>query len=139
MRNISRSGANTSDHVDILGSTILNEIIRRVATGIGHEIEESVVSGVREYAQRIDWDWRYIIFITVCDPRRHKYLLEFTGSHFCRFAAVARRAPQVPDHTRSVTPASSLARMPCVIYNLYGKSIRVLMGCVLMIRTGGRI
>ena len=54
--NIPRGGANTSDHVDILGSTALNEIILKVATGVGHEIEESFVSRLREYAQRINWD-----------------------------------------------------------------------------------
>ena len=51
-----RGGANTSDHVDILGSTALNEIILKVATGIGHEIEEEIVSHIREYAQRVQWD-----------------------------------------------------------------------------------
>jgi len=54
--NMPRGGANTSDHIDILGSTALNEIILKVATGVGHEIEESVVSRVREYAQHINWD-----------------------------------------------------------------------------------
>ncbi|KAH8115455.1 Lecithin:cholesterol acyltransferase [Phellopilus nigrolimitatus] len=36
---IPRGGANTSDHVDILGSTGLNELIVKVATGAGEEIE----------------------------------------------------------------------------------------------------
>ncbi|KAG8221339.1 hypothetical protein J3R82DRAFT_1508 [Butyriboletus roseoflavus] len=54
--NMPRGGANTSDHVDILGSTTLNEIILKVATGVGHEIEENVVSRIREYTQRINWD-----------------------------------------------------------------------------------
>ncbi|KAF8653345.1 hypothetical protein AX16_004045 [Volvariella volvacea WC 439] len=54
--NIPRGGANTSDHVDILGSTGLNEIILKVATGVGHEIEDSFVSNIREYAKRIKWD-----------------------------------------------------------------------------------
>ncbi|EGO00883.1 hypothetical protein SERLA73DRAFT_50487 [Serpula lacrymans var. lacrymans S7.3] len=54
--NIPRGGANTSDHVDILGSTGLNEIILKVATGVGHEIEDNYVSRIREYAQRIQWD-----------------------------------------------------------------------------------
>ncbi|KAF9268724.1 Lecithin:cholesterol acyltransferase [Marasmius fiardii PR-910] len=51
-----RGGANTSEHVDILGSTALNEIIVKVATGAGSEIEESYVSNIREYAQKIRWD-----------------------------------------------------------------------------------
>lgn len=53
---IPRGGANTSDHVDILGSMGLNEIILKVATGVGEEIGDRVVSRVREYARRIQWD-----------------------------------------------------------------------------------
>ncbi|KAG6857717.1 hypothetical protein H0H87_004133 [Tephrocybe sp. NHM501043] len=53
---IPRGGANTSDHVDILGSTGLNEIILKVATGIGHEITDNYVSNIRDYAHRIEWD-----------------------------------------------------------------------------------
>ena len=51
-----RGGANTSDHVDILGSTRLNEIILKVATGAGDEIQDEYVSNIREYAARIEWD-----------------------------------------------------------------------------------
>lgn len=51
-----RGGANTSDHVDILGSTRLNEIILQVATGVGDEIKENFVSNIREYAKRMQWD-----------------------------------------------------------------------------------
>ncbi|KAF8839429.1 Lecithin:cholesterol acyltransferase [Paxillus ammoniavirescens] len=54
--NMPRGGANTSDHVDILGSTGLNELLLKVATGVGHEIEDSFVSHIREYAQRVQWD-----------------------------------------------------------------------------------
>ncbi|KAF8895699.1 phospholipid/diacylglycerol acyltransferase [Gymnopilus junonius] len=53
---IPRGGANTSDHVDILGSTGLNEIILKVATGIGDEIQDSFVSNIREYSRKIKWD-----------------------------------------------------------------------------------
>ncbi|KAJ6558433.1 phospholipid:diacylglycerol acyltransferase [Mycena vulgaris] len=53
---IPRGGANTSDHVDILGSTGLNEIILKVATGVGDEIADSYVSDIREYARRMHWD-----------------------------------------------------------------------------------
>jgi len=53
---IPRGGANTSDHVDILGSTGLNEIILKVVTGVGHEVEDNYVSNIREYAQKIQWD-----------------------------------------------------------------------------------
>lgn len=51
-----RGGANTSDHVDILGSMGLNEIILKVATGVGDEIQDSFVSNIREYAKRMQWD-----------------------------------------------------------------------------------
>ncbi|KAF8629410.1 hypothetical protein AX15_003464 [Amanita polypyramis BW_CC] len=51
-----RGGANTSDHVDILGSTDLNEIILKVAAGAGDEIQDSFVSNIRDYAKRIQWD-----------------------------------------------------------------------------------
>ncbi|KAF8160852.1 Lecithin:cholesterol acyltransferase-domain-containing protein [Crassisporium funariophilum] len=53
---IPRGGANTSDHVDILGSTGLNEIILKVATGVGHEVEDSFFSNIREYSRKIQWD-----------------------------------------------------------------------------------
>jgi len=51
-----RGGANTSDHVDILGSTGLNEVILKVATGVGHEVTDSYVSNIQEYARGIQWD-----------------------------------------------------------------------------------
>lgn len=54
--NIPRGGANTSDHVDILGSTGLNELILKVVTGAGHEVEDRFVSRIREFAQRVRWD-----------------------------------------------------------------------------------
>ncbi|KAG1794325.1 Lecithin:cholesterol acyltransferase-domain-containing protein [Suillus plorans] len=54
--NIPRGGANTSDHVDILGSTGLNELILKVATGVGDEVEDHFVSRIREFAQRVRWD-----------------------------------------------------------------------------------
>jgi phospholipid:diacylglycerol acyltransferase len=56
MPTIPRGGANTSDHVDILGSMGVNEIILKVATGVGDEIEDSVVSRIQEYARKIQWD-----------------------------------------------------------------------------------
>ncbi|KAE9399773.1 hypothetical protein BT96DRAFT_975721 [Gymnopus androsaceus JB14] len=51
-----RGGANTSEHVDVLGSTPLNEIILKVATGVGHEVEENFVSNIKTYAARMGWD-----------------------------------------------------------------------------------
>ncbi|KAH9485153.1 Phospholipid:diacylglycerol acyltransferase [Psilocybe cubensis] len=53
---IPRGGANTSDHVDVLGSTGLNEIILKVAAGVGAEIQDTFVSNIREYSQKIQWD-----------------------------------------------------------------------------------
>ncbi|PCH36716.1 phospholipid:diacylglycerol acyltransferase [Wolfiporia cocos MD-104 SS10] len=53
---IPRGGGTTSDHVDILGSTRMNEIILKVATGAGDEVQNSFVSRIREYAQKIQWD-----------------------------------------------------------------------------------
>ncbi|KAH9828727.1 phospholipid:diacylglycerol acyltransferase [Rhodofomes roseus] len=53
---IPRGGGTTGDHVDILGSTALNEIILRVATGAGDQIHDAFVSKIRDYAKRIQWD-----------------------------------------------------------------------------------
>ncbi|CAL1711147.1 unnamed protein product [Somion occarium] len=53
---IPRGGGTTADHVDILGSTALNEIILKVATGVGDEVKDNFVSNIREYAKRIRWD-----------------------------------------------------------------------------------
>ncbi|EJD47048.1 LACT-domain-containing protein [Auricularia subglabra TFB-10046 SS5] len=51
-----RGGAQTADHVDVLGSTPLNELILKVASGHGEKIQERYVSRVREYAKRVAWD-----------------------------------------------------------------------------------
>lgn len=51
-----RGGATSGDHIDVLGSTALNEVIGKVVTGAGAEVEENIVSNIREYAKRIDWD-----------------------------------------------------------------------------------
>ena len=48
-----RGGPNTGDHVDILGRSGLNDMILRVAGGKGELIEESVVSRIRDYAERV--------------------------------------------------------------------------------------
>jgi phospholipid:diacylglycerol acyltransferase len=56
LSSIPRGGANTSDHVDVLGSAKLNEIILQVATGVGHEIEDYFVSDIREYSRKVQWD-----------------------------------------------------------------------------------
>lgn len=49
-----RGGPNTADHVDILGRSSLNDLILRIAGGKGALIEETVVSNIKEYADRID-------------------------------------------------------------------------------------
>ncbi|PVF93551.1 putative LRO1-a lecithin cholesterol acyltransferase-like protein [Serendipita vermifera] len=51
-----RGGASSGDHIDILGGTPLNEIVGKVATGAGDEITENLISNIKEYAGRIDWD-----------------------------------------------------------------------------------
>ncbi|TFK23670.1 phospholipid:diacylglycerol acyltransferase [Coprinopsis marcescibilis] len=53
---IPRGGANTSDHVDILGASGLNELLLKVATGAGDEVQETIVSNIREYAAKMKWD-----------------------------------------------------------------------------------
>lgn len=49
MLNLTKPG----DHVDILGRASLNELILRVAGGKGDQIEETFVSNIREYAERV--------------------------------------------------------------------------------------
>ncbi|KAA8646099.1 hypothetical protein EYZ11_003740 [Aspergillus tanneri] len=48
-----RGGPNTGDHVDILGRSSLNELILRIASGHGDEIEDTFVSKIKEYADRV--------------------------------------------------------------------------------------
>ena len=48
-----RGGPNTGDHVDILGRASLNDLILRVAGGKGDQVEESFVSSIREYADKV--------------------------------------------------------------------------------------
>lgn len=54
--NLPRGGATTAEHIDILGATGLNELVLTVAAGMGHEIESTFVSPVREYAAKIQWE-----------------------------------------------------------------------------------
>lgn len=51
-----RGGPTTADHVDILGSSELNEALLDVATGHGHRVKDKFVSRIREYASRIRWE-----------------------------------------------------------------------------------
>jgi phospholipid:diacylglycerol acyltransferase len=48
-----RGGPNTGDHVDILGRQSLNDLILRVAAGRGDEIQNNIVSNIREYADKV--------------------------------------------------------------------------------------
>ncbi|KAI9892601.1 MAG: hypothetical protein M1814_001294 [Vezdaea aestivalis] len=48
-----RGGPNTGDHVDILGRSSLNDLILRIAGGKGQEIEEKILSDIREYSERV--------------------------------------------------------------------------------------
>ncbi len=48
-----RGGPNTGDHVDILGRSSLNDLILRISGGHGNDIEESVLSNIREYAEKV--------------------------------------------------------------------------------------
>lgn len=48
-----RGGPNTADHVDILGRVSLNDLILRVAGGKGHLIQETIVSNIKKYAEKV--------------------------------------------------------------------------------------
>ncbi|WFD32802.1 phospholipid:diacylglycerol acyltransferase [Malassezia sp. CBS 17886] len=50
-----RGGAETGDHVDILGSYGANDAVVRIATGHGDEVQDHFVSQIRDYAKKIDW------------------------------------------------------------------------------------
>lgn len=49
-----RGGAKTAEHVDILGSAELNELVLRVAAGQGDTINNTLVSSLHEIVQRIN-------------------------------------------------------------------------------------
>ncbi|CAJ2508740.1 Uu.00g137660.m01.CDS01 [Anthostomella pinea] len=48
-----RGGPKSGDHVDILGRQNLNELLLRIAAGKGFMIEDSIVSNIREYADKV--------------------------------------------------------------------------------------
>lgn len=48
-----RGGPNTGDHVDILGRASLNDLILRIAGGKGDTIEDTVVSDILKYADKV--------------------------------------------------------------------------------------
>ncbi|KAK4228149.1 putative phospholipid:diacylglycerol acyltransferase [Podospora fimiseda] len=47
-----RGGPNTADHVDILGRQNLNEYILRIAAGKGDDIQDNIISNIKEYAEK---------------------------------------------------------------------------------------
>lgn len=49
-----RGGANTADHVDILGRAELNELVLQVAAGNGDTIKEKIWSPLEDWAKSID-------------------------------------------------------------------------------------
>lgn len=49
-----RGGAKTADHVDILGSAELNELILKVAAGKGHTIENRYMSFLKDYVAKME-------------------------------------------------------------------------------------
>ncbi|GAA5980923.1 hypothetical protein JCM10908_003920 [Rhodotorula pacifica] len=51
-----RGGPTTADHVDILGSSEMNDAILEVVAGEGQNVKEQFHSRIREIVQRINWD-----------------------------------------------------------------------------------
>jgi phospholipid:diacylglycerol acyltransferase len=49
-----RGGAKTAEHVDILGSAELNELVLRVASGTGDSIENRYISNLQEIVKKLD-------------------------------------------------------------------------------------
>lgn len=50
-----RGGSKTSEHVDILGSSELNELLIKVASGKGDEIEDRIISQLPEFIKNMNW------------------------------------------------------------------------------------
>ncbi|AOA62882.1 Acyltransferase [Komagataella phaffii CBS 7435] len=51
-----RGGAKTAEHVDILGSAELNELVLLVAAGKGDQIKEKIVSNLKEIVDNLELD-----------------------------------------------------------------------------------
>ena len=49
-----RGGAKTAEHVDILGSAELNELVLTVASGNGASIKDRYVSNLKQIAEKLD-------------------------------------------------------------------------------------
>ncbi|GAA5845245.1 hypothetical protein JCM3766R1_003369 [Sporobolomyces carnicolor] len=50
-----RGGSTTADHVDILGSSELNDAILEIASGNREHVKDQYHSNIREYARKIRW------------------------------------------------------------------------------------
>lgn len=50
-----RGGAKTAEHVDILGSAVLNELLLKVAGGGGETIEDVYKTDLKEVVEGLDW------------------------------------------------------------------------------------
>ncbi|KAK8864610.1 hypothetical protein IAR55_001860 [Kwoniella newhampshirensis] len=51
-----RGGAQTADHVDILGATPLNAAILKIAAGRGDLVTQQIGSQIFQYTAKMDWD-----------------------------------------------------------------------------------
>ncbi|KAI5478552.1 phospholipid:diacylglycerol acyltransferase [Pseudohyphozyma bogoriensis] len=51
-----RGGPTTADHVDILGSSELNEAVCDIATGHGGRVKDHFHSDIKKYAAKIKWE-----------------------------------------------------------------------------------
>lgn len=51
-----RGGPTTADHVDILGSTEMQQLLMDVVSGNGHRIKERIISDIVDYSHKIDWE-----------------------------------------------------------------------------------
>lgn len=51
-----RGGPTTADHVDILGSSELNEAILNIAAGREDLVGDQLISNIQKYASKIKWD-----------------------------------------------------------------------------------
>lgn len=50
-----RGGSTTADHIDILGSSELNEAIVNIVSGRDDLVREQIVSKIKEHVKKIDW------------------------------------------------------------------------------------
>lgn len=50
-----RGGKTTGDHIDLLGSSQINDAVGRIAAGRGHELEDVFVSDIHKYVKKMDW------------------------------------------------------------------------------------